>query len=301
MKKIGISIGRLQRTYGDIRALEIAKEIGADAVDFDLCRELNDYRNTDSLYSDGREAIADYYSKIKEKADELGLIISQTHGKIEGLKDDEAEDKALLKNLELDLFATSVLNSPVCVIHTSTTIFLGPDAPSEKMHSLNYKLFTALLPFAKEYGVKIATETFGDAVLFNCCDFFGNVDEFIKGYEAVKASPLGEWFTVCVDTGHSNKATRFGNPLPADVIRRIGRDISVLHLNDNDTLTDQHKPPLTGSIDWKDVFNALDEVGYEGIYNMEISLNCFGEELLVDTAEFAVKIMRNALNEAESR
>lgn len=33
-KQIGISLFNLQRMYGDKRALEIAKEIGADAVDF---------------------------------------------------------------------------------------------------------------------------------------------------------------------------------------------------------------------------------------------------------------------------
>lgn len=296
MKKIGISTYQLQRRFGDTEALEIASKVGADAVDFDLCSRDNDFRKADSLYSKGKEAIVEYYGRIKEKADELGIIISQTHGKLEGLKNVDADDEALLKNLELDLFATSILGAPVCVVHTTTTIFLGPDAPSEKMHELNYKLFTSLLPKAKEYGVKIATETFGDAVRFKCCDFFGNAHEFVKGYQAVKASPFGEWFTVCVDTGHSNKATRFDNPSAADVIRMIGGDISVLHLNDNDTLTDQHKPPLTGSINWTDVLDALDEVGYDGVYNMEISLNCFGEELMCDTAELAVKIMRNLLN-----
>ena len=42
---VGISIGGLQRRYGDIRAIEIAKEIGADAVDFallNLCQKGRD-------------------------------------------------------------------------------------------------------------------------------------------------------------------------------------------------------------------------------------------------------------------
>ena len=42
---VGISIGALQKRYGDIRALEIASQIGADAVDFALEDEDNDYRN----------------------------------------------------------------------------------------------------------------------------------------------------------------------------------------------------------------------------------------------------------------
>ena len=106
-------------------------------------------------------------------------------------------------------------------------------------------------------------------------------------------------FTVCIDTGHCNKATRFGQPGPAEFIRRFGSDISVLHLHDNNTLTDQHKPPLTGDIDWNDLMDALDEVGYNGIYNLEISLRCFGEEMMVETAEFGIKIFRNFLEQRE--
>ncbi|MBR4762233.1 MAG: hypothetical protein IK086_06320, partial [Clostridia bacterium] len=64
-----------------------------------------------------------------------------------------------------------------------------------------------------------------------------------------------------------------------------------------DTLTDQHKIPMTGTIDWKDVFDALDEIGYTGIYNMELALRHFGKDFQVETAEFAVKLMRYILKE----
>ena len=154
------------------------------------------------------------------------------------------------------------------------------------------------IPFAAKNKIKIATETFGDAVRFSACDFFGNIGEFEKAYNAVAAcDELKEHFTVCVDTGHSNKAMRYGNPTPADVIRRLGKSVTLLHLNDNDTLTDQHKIPKTGCIDWNGVMNALDEIGYGGIYNMELNLRHFGDNFLIETAEFAVKVMRNMLTE----
>ena len=71
----------------------------------------------------------------------------------------------------------------------------------------------------------------------------------------------------------------------------------MLHLNDNDTFTDQHKIPKTGCIDWEDVFNALDEIGYNGIYNMELNLSHFGGDFLVETAEFAVKVLKYMLKQ----
>ena len=296
IKPVGLSIGNLQRKYGDIKALEIAAHAGANSVDFDLCDDKNDYRNANLLYSKGFEAIEEYYTSIKKRACELGIIIGQTHGKITGFVNNKAEDDALVKNSEYDCFATAVMGAKTCVVHNATSIFLGPDPEPALMHHLSFDMFSRIIPYAARNGIKIATESFGDAVRFAACDFFGNIGEFEKAYNAVAAcDELKEHFTVCVDTGHSNKAMRYGNPTPADVIRRLGKSVTLLHLNDNDTLTDQHKIPKTGCIDWNGVMNALDEIGYGGIYNMELNLRHFGDNFLIETAEFAVKVMKNIL------
>lgn len=295
---VGISIGALQKKYGDIRAIEIASEIGADAVDFSIDDNDADYRNEDSIYSKGKDAIIEYYTKVKERADSIGIKINQTHGKMPGFRNIQSEDEALVKNTELDCLATSVLGADTCVVHNATSIFLGANPDPELMHKLSFDMFSQILPFAKKYNVKIATETFGDAVRYSACDFFGNIEEFEKAYKAIKdIDELKDNFTICVDTGHSNKAMRYNNPTPADVIRRLGSEVTVLHLNDNDTFVDQHKIPMTGTIDWNDVFNALDEIGYSGVYNMELSLGHFGKNFLVETAEFAIKVMKNILRE----
>ena len=296
---VGISTGVLQLSYGDKKSLEIAAKIGADSVDFDLSGSPECYSGKEgSLYSKGEDAVIEYYTDLKNYADKLGIIIGQTHSKTPGFKNIKEQDDRLVKDIGLDCLATSVLGAPVMVLHNATSIYMGADPDPELMHSLSYGLFSRTIPFAKKYGIKIATETFGDAVQYNACDFFGKIDEFEKAYKAIKSvDEFKDNFTVCVDTGHSNKAMRFGNPKPGDVIRRIGSDISVLHLNDNDTLTDQHKIPMTGTIDWNDVFNALDEVGYSGIYNMELELRHFGNGFMVETAEFAVMLMRYILKE----
>ena len=73
MFKIGLSIGALQARYGDKEALRIAKEIGADAVDFGL-EDFNgryDYRNKDSIYSAPEEKLCEYFSDLKKYADLL--------------------------------------------------------------------------------------------------------------------------------------------------------------------------------------------------------------------------------------
>lgn len=297
-RKIGISTFTLQQLYGDERALEIAKEIGADAVDFNLCGENFEYKNPDSIYSKPEKEFVSYFENLKKKAEELGIEICQTHGRVSTFTNNSENDSDVIKNAKLDCYATSILGAPICVMHGVTTCHFSPDVDPKFMHQLNFDFFTKALPFAKEYGIKIATETFGDAPNFGCCDFFGNADEFIKSYNRICAvEDFKDYFVTCMDTGHCNKAMRFNNnPTPADFIRMLGGSIKVLHLHDNNTFTDQHKIPLTGSIDWNDVFDALDEIGYKGVYNMEVALYCFGEGIEVETAEYAVKVMRNFLN-----
>lgn len=296
MRRVSISIAILQNKYGDEESLRIAKRIGADGVDFNLC----DYDRMDPecIYSKKDEEINAYFTHLKEVADELEIQIFQTHGRIQGFKDITEEDENLIGNARLDCLATKALGASVCVIHSVTSIYMGPDADPKKMRQMNFEMFTRMLPFAKEYGIVLASETFGDAVKFNSCDFFGNIREFLMSYHRVCAvKDFAEYFKICVDTGHSNKAMRFGNPTPADVIRMLGRNVVVLHLNDNDTFTDQHKIPMTGTVDWGDVFDALDEIGYHGIYNMELDLRHFGKNFEIEEAAFAVKVMRNILKD----
>lgn len=295
-RKISISIERFQLQYGHRRALEIAKEIGADAVDFNVL--MNDYRKKDNIYAKSDEEIVAYFKELRNYATSIGIEIVQTHGRITGFQNKPEEDEALVRNARLDCLATAALGAPYCVMHTVTTIYLGPDADPALMRKLNYDMFMAILPYAKEYGIKLATETFGDAVKFDCCDFFGNINEFLMGYNCIAAhKEYVEHFCVCLDTGHSNKATRFHNPAVPDVVRMLGGSIQCLHLNDNDTLVDQHKIPMTGTIDWTKTFDALDEIGYDGIYNMELSLRCFGKGFEYEEAEFAIKVMRKILKD----
>lgn len=301
MKKVGLSLAPYQARFGDHRALEIAKETGADTVDFSLDYGAYEIGVEGSVYNKSDEEIVAHFKAIKEYADSLGLEVSQTHGRLPGFKNKPEEDDMLVKNARLDCIATAALGAPICVIHNATTIFLGPDAPAELYHKLSYDYFTRILPYAIENGIKIATETFGDAVFFDCCDFFGYIDEFEKAFNAIIAiDEFKDHFTVCVDTGHSNKATRFGNPSAGDVIRRMGKYVSCLHLHDNDTLTDQHRIPMTGCIDWNDVFSALEEIGYEGVYNLELNPIQFGEFMIEDAAEFGIRIMRKNLLHRET-
>ena len=64
-------------------------------------------------------------------------------------------------------------------------------------------------------------------------------------------------------------------------------------MHDNDTSRDQHMIPCTAKIDWKETFAALNDIGFDGWYNLENNFNQFGDDFLIDAAEFSVKVMRH--------
>ena len=44
---------------------------------------------------------------------------------------------------------------------------------------------------------------------------------------------------------------------------------------------------INGTIDWDETFAALKEIGYKGVYNMELHLPRYGEEIMPETGAFA--------------
>lgn len=47
----------------------------------------------------------------------------------------------------------------------------------------------------------------------------------------------------------------------------------------------------------REALRIAKEIGYEGYYNMEIELSRYGEEIMIDTARFAVTVLKNALQQ----
>jgi len=276
MKRIGISSYFLQEAFGPFEALEIVRNSGFDAVDFDL----GQYGvGNDKIYKSD-EAMLEHFTSIRERAAELGLTISQTHGRCTTYTPDKEYSDFARWVSERDLFATSILGAPACVIQNISTYAWGVRSP-EFMHEKNAQFISDISPFAEKYDVSIGFETFGDVWLDGkrYIDFFGDSDELMKQYKMTETGKK----VLCMDTGHTNKACsvgkEWGRTLPSveESIKMFGKDLKLLHLNDNNGYTDQHLPPYFPgyqfSLNWDSIMAALDEVGYDGVYNFELNLD----------------------------
>ena len=285
MKKIGISCRKIVKEFGIEGGFELIKSAGFEAVDFSL----ESYKVGDEIYGGPIDQFESHFTNIKEMAKHYELEISQTHGRCATYwPDDEEHNKEVDEVCMHDLHATSILGAPSCVIHFPNNTRWGKCSPT-LMHTITAELYDKCVPHAEKYGVSIAMETFGAARVNGAriSDFFAFPSEFLHQYNRLDTKNK----TICVDTGHTHEAESFWVPSPEEMIKILGKDISILHLHDNTGHWDDHLLPGLGNINWPAVFDSLDEVGYSGVYNFELRLPFFGS-MLEDFVRYSGKYLR---------
>lgn len=117
---------------------------------------------------------------------------------------------------------------------------------------------------AKKAGVKVAVENMIDFGRRHRRYCGGDIYELIDLVETIHDPDVG----ICIDTGHAN----ISGMQPGDAIRAVGKHLFAVHINDNHSKLgqDEHLLPFFGDIDWKNVMQALADVGYAGHLTYEI-------------------------------
>ena len=91
----------------------------------------------------------------------------------------------------------------------------------------------------------------------------GSVDNLLEIIEAVGSDRFG----ICLDTGHLN----LSHKNQREFILRAGEKLRALHIADNEGERDQHLMPFTkGKVNFFEVVEALREIDYHGLFNLEI-------------------------------
>ncbi|MGD9496089.1 MAG: sugar phosphate isomerase/epimerase family protein [Armatimonadota bacterium] len=199
---------------------------------------------------------------------ELGMRMPQVHFEVAAMGSlDDARRDADLALVERHMHLCLRMGITVGVLHPEG----GMPATLEEYRAVGHRRidsFARLSELAAQRGFNIAIEnTFdaqGDQRSAVGRRRFGSViPELLEVIDAVGLHNFG----ICLDTGHTNLQ---GIPV-AEAVRQCGHRLIATHMDDNHGQADEHAEPFRGTVDWPAAVAALREIGYEGIFNLEIA------------------------------
>ncbi len=272
---VSTEIGSLKKWGSNEEILKLLKETGFEAYDFSMFFSTpqnfifdEDYKEkatalrffADSISIKCNQSHAPFPVLCPNESDHANYIFSEIKramGKDFPISENEKEEYNELMDLLLkrSIEISAILGANACVIHPCNNY--GAEQ--------NAALYQKYLPFAKELGVKIATENMwngraGDFKKAAC----SHHEDFLKHLEEIN----DENFVACLDIGH---AELIGLETSAEqMIRTLKNRLYCLHVHDNDFLRDAHDLPFTSKINFEKVTTALAEISYSGDITLEI-------------------------------
>ena len=253
--KISTEIYSAARHVGEHKAIELVAKAGFDAWDFsmfEMCRI--DWSNWTVLDSDHPLSKPDYLKfarELKRIGLDNGIVCNQSHAPFPS-NVPEIREKYLKRAIE----CTAEAGGEICIIH--------PDNNSTAEE--NAEFYRELLPFAKECGVKIATENMWnwekDAPTA-CAAACSHHDDFCKHIDIVN----DPYLVACLDIGHAEMAG-LDTSAPT-MIRALDKRLQALHIHDNDRRGDSHQIPFSMNIEWEPIAKALKYIDYQGYLTLE--------------------------------
>ena len=288
---LSTSNGGLHQRFGFEGATELLKNAGFDAIDMDLCGLEKD----DSVFWDNTYKYR--VLEIREHAESLGMSFNQSHAPFHyrwATNPNEYEERfmpGMIRALEI----SGMLGCKQAIVHPiHHQEYIGHE---EEQFELNMKFYRDLLPYAKEYGVKIALENMWQNEVKRKhpgVDVCSLATEFVRYMDTLN----DDYFTACLDLGHSGMVGEEAQ----DAIRILGHDrLGALHVHDNNYREDQHTLPYLGKMNFEAICKALAEVDYKGEFTYEAARFYGGipNELLPSALKFMVEVGRHLIGRIE--
>jgi sugar phosphate isomerase/epimerase len=238
--------------------LEIAAH-GFDRVELFATRTHFDYHN--------ESAVAD----LQQWLAEAGLELHGVHAPIGesfaagrwgpplNLASPDADARAkALGEAEQALQIARRLPFGVLVVH------LGLPRPTENSREAARRSIEVLRDRARLHGVRLALE-----VIPNELSRAGSLVHFVE--EVIDAPDVG----ICLDFGHAHMD---GDLI--DAVETVSEHLITTHLHDNHGRADDHLVPLEGTIDWPGALTAVQKIGYEGAFILEVAARGPAKETL---------------------
>ena len=269
---IAIQTGDVVDRLGLEKGYKAIADAGFKAIDWNLDHAVkisdlnsNDYKGKSILEKPLDEVIS-YYENELEIIRKNDLYITQAHAPF------PAHIRKFPETLDymIEIYKRNIEYCDYCgcknlVIHGISTP-LGDDGDWEKYEKLNLKLYSSLIPVLQKTNVTVCLEdlfqTTGNVRYMGHC---GDPHEAVSLIDRLNSEAQKECFGFCLDTGHIN-LLRWDFRYYVGI---LGKRIKCLHIHDNDGVADTHMMPLTGTVNWKQLVEALKAVGYDGDLDFE--------------------------------
>ena len=195
-------------------------------------------------------------AEVRSCLDELDLAMPQAHALLRAdvAHRDELKREKHVRRLVRHIDIAAQLGIRAVVIHPGGRKVATTRAERQRDWRLNVETFRRLGDLAGERELRIGLE--------NLMGRYRAPYELLDLIAAIDHPAIGVTF----DTSHANVV---GLDLPA-AIREFGPSLVATHISDNDGSGDQHRTPGNGEIDWPAVMEALRDVNYAGLFDLEI-------------------------------
>lgn len=252
--KTSTEINSIARIIGAQKAVEQVAKAGFDAWDFSMFRMTNKDKVNKVLMDNphplGGKNYLVHARELKKIGLDNGICCNQSHAPFPS--DFPGMEPLLFRSIE----CTAEAGGEICVIHPCN------DRSAEQ----NAEMYEKLIPFAKDCGVKIATENMWNrapdrSIIRAACS---GPEDFCRHIDILN----GE-IVACLDIGHAEMRTL--NTSAVELIYALGHRLQALHIHDNDCLNDSHQLPFSMDIDFVPIVKALKDIGYDGYFTLEAS------------------------------
>ena len=278
MKKlISTEINSAARVIGEEKAIELYAKAGFDAWDFSMF-QMGAYDWTNKKLMDTGHPLqgkdyAEFAKRLRKIGEDNGIHCNQSHAPF------PSSCQPIRDRLKRAIECTAIAGGKICIIHPCN------NESAEK----NAEMYFELLPFAKEHGVKIATENMWNWDRENdhaCRAACSHHNDFLAHIKAVNDPD----FVACLDIGHSEM--RGLDTSAREMILTLGEHLQALHIHDVDKHHDSHQIPFSLNVDFETVIRSLKEIDYKGYLTLEADqyLKAFDEDNIFE----GMKNMANA-------
>ena len=251
--KTSTEIDSIAKVVGNEKAVELCAKAGFDAWDFSMFN-MHKLAGLPVPFRHGLNS-ARYLRlarTLKRVGLDNGIVCNQSHAPF------PVRLPSVRGVLELAVECTAEAGGEICIIH--------PD--NNKSAEQNAEMFFELLPFARQCGVKIATENMWNwNVIKNRSSFAAcsTGEDFRKHIDVVG----DEFLVACLDLGHAEMEGSGDGAV--NMIHTLGHRLQALHIHDNDRIHDDHQIPFSMNIDFSPIVKALRDIDYKGYFTLEAS------------------------------